>query len=124
MHKKSDINPYSSDFAPQVIGKRMARLRKERGYTQAQIAEKTGLKQNLVSDYERSKLRLNADVIIRFCKALNISADELLGLKSPRNTSPIDPLLLKRLKRIEQLPPSQKSALLKTIDTFLKGANR
>jgi len=41
-------------------------------------AGKTGLVQTLVSDYERGKLCLNADMILRFATALEVSTDELL----------------------------------------------
>ena len=45
---------------------------------QIELAEKTGMVQTLVSDYERGKLRLNADMILRFATALEISTDALL----------------------------------------------
>ena len=36
----------------ETIGKRIARLRKERGYTQVELAEKMNIIQTLISDYE------------------------------------------------------------------------
>ena len=41
------------------IGERIARLRKERGITQVEMAELLGLSQPVVSDYERGALRLH-----------------------------------------------------------------
>jgi len=55
-----------SDESP---GHRLARIRRERGFTQNELAEKTGLVQTLVSDYEHGKLRLNADMILLFDSA-------------------------------------------------------
>ena len=43
-----------------------------------EIAEKTGLVQELVSNYETDKLRLNADMDLRFAEVLDDSTDELL----------------------------------------------
>ena len=63
------------------LGQRLARFRKERGYTQLELSEKTGILRELISDYERGRLRPNYEVIIRFALALEISADELLGIK-------------------------------------------
>jgi DNA-binding XRE family transcriptional regulator len=37
----------------ETLGRRIARLRKERGYTQVELAEKIGIIQVLISDYER-----------------------------------------------------------------------
>jgi ribosome-binding protein aMBF1 (putative translation factor) len=47
---------------PEPFGSRLARLRKERGFTQIELASRIGLTQTLVSDYERGKLRLNVSV--------------------------------------------------------------
>jgi transcriptional regulator with XRE-family HTH domain len=60
------------------LGQRLARFRKERGYAQTELAAKIGLIQALVSDYERDKLRMNSDTILRFAGALEVSTDELL----------------------------------------------
>jgi transcriptional regulator with XRE-family HTH domain len=109
----------------ETMGQRIARLRKERGYTQAELAEKTGIIQALISDYERDKLRLHAEMVIRFAQALDVSTDELLGLRSNgKNGDKVSLRLLRRTKKIEELPSAQQKTLLKTIDTFLKGASR
>ncbi len=41
--------------------------------------------QVLVSDYELDKLGLYHDMVARFAQALDVSADELLGLKASKN---------------------------------------
>ena len=61
------------DFDKETLGQRLARIRKERGLTQKDIAERTGLIQTLVSNSERGRLRLAADMIVRFAVALEIS---------------------------------------------------
>jgi transcriptional regulator with XRE-family HTH domain len=112
----------SPDSEP--FGRRLARLRKERGLTQVGIAERVGVVQTIVSDYERGKLRLNAEMVVRFAEALEITTDELL--KPNEDGTPLrrKPSLRMqhRLEKIENLPVRQQSTLLKTIDTFLKGA--
>lgn len=52
---------------------------------------------------------------------LGVSADELLGLRAaPERTSARTARLLKRLQRIEELPPSDQKALLKFLDALLQ----
>lgn len=52
-------------------------------------------------------------------KALNVSSDELLGLKLvSEKTSPKTARLLKRLRRIEKLPPADQRAVLKLVDAL------
>jgi hypothetical protein len=45
-------------------------LRRERVLTQKEVAEQTGLVPEPVSNYELDKLRLNAEIIVRFAEVL------------------------------------------------------
>ena len=74
------------------------------------------------SDYERGKLRLNADMILRLATALEVSTDDLLQPAGPRDSKITSRKVLRRLERIEALQPAQQTVLLRTIDTFLEGA--
>jgi transcriptional regulator with XRE-family HTH domain len=107
-------------------GERLARLRKERGWTQVELAERVGITQTLLSDYERGRLRLNAKLIVQFANALETSTDELLQPKGSRSPLRRKPSLRvqRRVEKIEKLPPHQQNYLLKTIDGFLKGVSR
>jgi len=99
----------------------MARVRKARGLSQTELAQKIGSIQALVSDYERGNLRLSAEMTIRFAKALDVSADELLGLKKQaQETGTVRNRRLRRsVQEIEKLPRRDQEALLRTIEAFL-----
>lgn len=115
------------DLGKETTSQRIARLRKERGYTQVELAEKTGIPQTLSTDYERDNLRLNSEMVISVAQALEVTTDELLGIKAANGNGDnrkASLRLLRRVKRIEDLPPSQQKTLLKTIDTFLKAAGK
>ncbi len=113
------------ELGQETLGQRIARLRKEKGLTQVKLAEKMGMIQVLISDYERDKLRPHPEVIVRFAQALEVSADELLGMKQTATTGTKPSLkTLRRMRKIEELPPSQQKTLLKTIDTFIKAAEK
>lgn len=106
-----------------AIGRRLREIRKSRGLTQTELASKVGLTQTLVSDYEIGRLRLNANLVVKFAKALRLSSDHLLGIKEVAgNGSPHDRRFIRRLQEIEKLSRPEKQALLKTIDHFLRGA--
>ena len=107
----------------ETVGQRLARLRKERGWTQVELAERLGIIQSLISDYERDRLRMNPAMVVRFAAALEITTDELLRPNTAQTPLRRKPSLrvLRRLERIERLPAHQQSTLLKTIDGFLKG---
>ena len=122
----ADVGKRKTPAAPQqreeTVGQRLARLRKERGFTQVELADKTGLIQVLVSDYERGKLRLNADTLIRFARALEVSADEILGLDAEpkQKGKPRSRRIQRRLLALEQLPKRDQETVLGTIDAFLE----
>jgi transcriptional regulator with XRE-family HTH domain len=70
------------------IGARIAALRKERGLTQKELAERLAITQPVVSDYEHDVIRLPADVVVAIAKTLDVSTDALLGLKpEPRSAA-------------------------------------
>jgi len=63
----------------EIIAQRLGRLRREKGITQAEMAELLGLSQPIVSDYERGELRLHGELSVKLAEILDCSADELLG---------------------------------------------
>lgn len=102
------------------IGERLARLRRERGLTQIELAERLGIGQPIISDYERGELRLHGQVIVELTKILGVSADEILGLERTRtNGSVKNRRLMRRLQELDGLPRRDQQAILRTLDAFL-----
>lgn len=60
---------------------RMKAERIKKGYTQREIADKLNMTQQQWQKYETGKTELPTRYLAEFCKALNASADEILGLK-------------------------------------------
>ncbi len=110
------------------IGQHIACLRKERGYTQKELSNKVGINQKLLSAYEVNRLKFGTEMAICLANALEVSVDELFGLKTPKknnnNNSKPSLKILRRLKKIESLPASEQKMLLKTIDIFLKASEK
>ncbi|MBC6712423.1 helix-turn-helix domain-containing protein [Treponema sp. Marseille-Q3903] len=105
------------------IGENISRIRKSRGLTQIELGELIGINQYQISDYEIGRLHLSDEMIIRFAKALKTSSDEILGLKDSEIEKP-SLRLTKRLVKIETLSEADQKSLLKTIDMFLKAAEK
>ena len=59
------------------IGNLLSGARLKAGLTQARLAKKLRIRQNMISDYERGKRRLAPDMAKRFAKALHIKLDRL-----------------------------------------------
>ena len=59
------------------IGNLLSGARLKAGLSQAQLAEKLGIRQNMISDYERGKRRLSSTMAKRIAKILNIKVDRI-----------------------------------------------
>ena len=59
------------------VGNLLAGARLKAGMTQAQLARKLGIRQNMISDYERGKRRISSSMAKRISKALHINVDRL-----------------------------------------------
>lgn len=109
---------------PETLGARIARLRRDKGMTQVELAERLQVSQPVVSDYENDVIRLPADVVVQIAQVLGASTDELLGIKAAaRATGTTTQIknrrLYRRMQQIEQLPRRDQDALLRTIEAFI-----
>ena len=109
----------ATDSGAVQIGERLALLRKKRGITQVEMAEKLGSTQSVISKYEKGEYRLHAELIVRLAQILRISADHLLGIKEVAELE--EPAgqrgLWKQLRLIAQLPDRDQRAVLRLIST-------
>lgn len=108
----------------ETLGHRIARLRREKGMTQTELAERLQVSQPVVSDYENDVIRLPADVVVQIAEILAASTDELLGMKTPATRSAStnsikNRRLYRRMQEIEKLPRRDQEALLRTIEAFI-----
>jgi len=122
MPRKSTLKLPPIDLGDETIGERIARLRKERGYSQEALAKKMGIVRVLVSDYEKGRIRPHPEMVARFALAFGVATDSIIGLK-PSNSSGHKPNLAiqKRMRKIEELPSAKRRVILQTIDGFIKG---
>jgi len=114
-----EVVPLPDDKA---FGMRLKEIRKRRGVTQVDLAQRLGIHQSLISQYEHGSIRLHGALIVRFAQALGTTADQILSLKTDSesgNGHPLDRRFVKRLQKLDKLSAHEKKALLTTIDAFL-----
>ena len=107
-------------------GERLAQMRIERGFTQSGLSEVVDIRQSVISEYESGRTRLHAEVLIRFADVFGVSVDELLGRKKRIGRPPIPPGLkiLRRTEKLQKLPKSDQTHILKTLDMLIRDAQR
>lgn len=60
------------------VGNLLAGARLKAGLTQAELADKLGIRQNMVSDYERGRRTYSDDMAKRLSKTLKVKEEHLL----------------------------------------------
>ena len=118
MARKLQLQPILSPVSATQIGKNLAAVRKSNGLTQTQLAELIGIRQRLVSDYEIGRTSISAEMISRFCCALNCSASDIINVESSQKKPSLR--IIKRMNAIEALPEATKKHILKTLDDSIK----
>lgn len=106
------------------FGARLRRLRKAKGFTQVELAAAIGSSQRMVTYYETHDGVPAAAVLLKMAEVLGVEADELLGIKSVRMRqepeSPENIRLWRKLRQVEQLPPSERRHLLQIIEAMVE----
>lgn len=120
-----DLESMTKHSPLEGFGPRLTALRQSQGLTQTELGKAAGISQRMVAYYELESAQPPGALLVDFARALQVSADELLGLApaAPR-VSPKTARLLKRLQRIEELPPADQRAVLKLVDAMLDTRRR
>jgi transcriptional regulator with XRE-family HTH domain len=107
-----------------AIGKSLQSIRKRRGFTQKELAEKIGLTREAVASYEAGRSNLMITTLLDIAAVLRVSVNEILGLKGQAVEITITRRWAKRMDIIENLPESVKKHILRTLDDVIKANTR
>jgi len=84
------------------LGQKLKDLRKARGLTQLQVAERVGISKAMVSSYELSTRQPSYDILIRLALLFGVSTDHLLGIDR-KQTLDVSGLTETQIHLLEQL---------------------
>jgi transcriptional regulator with XRE-family HTH domain len=107
-----------------IFGSVLVKLRKQRGLTQAQLAEKMGTTKRAIAYYERSMKNPSIGTIVKIAEALGIQKEKLLKTPNAKNGKedalPIarSRMLQKAWETATKLPMKDQQYLAKTIQTL------
>ena len=101
------------------LGDRIQQLRKERGWSQAELATRIDSDARQVSRYENNKITPSLDALARIAETLDISLDYLVFDHAPRRplhtpTTGIED----RLTNIAELNQTDRDTITNTIDAL------
>ena len=112
-----EVNAVSVDYIS--IGNRIKELRTEKGWTQAKLAEKSGVEPSNISHIERAATKLSLPTLVNIANALGVTLDEIaygsLVKSSHISIQMIDEILAdcspEELKSIAEVMKTTKSIL-------------
>lgn len=99
------------------IGNRIIELRKQKGWSQTQLAKAIEASRDMIGKYERNDNLPSIEVAFKLADVFEVSVDYLLG--KGKHAS-YDNETIKRLEDIETLDQQTRTTLFKVIDTFLR----
>lgn len=108
-----------------ALGGRIARIRKEQGITQAQLAELIGVTQQTINSYKTGRRRVPVSLLPAIAKRLGVAVEALLGddSKAVAKRGPV-PKLQQQMDRITQLPRARQQFVMEVIESVLAQASR
>lgn len=99
------------------LGKRIKKCRKAMGFTQAELAEVSGLSPNFISVVERGKSSASAENVMQLCKALDVSADYLLFGEEERE---VDIELQQSFMRMNRMEEDKRTNLKEVLAPLIR----
>lgn len=103
-------------FDMRTIGNRLLLIRKRMGMTQTEVAEAAGLSDRTYADIERGTVNMRTETLLRICKVLHITPDEIL-------TQPDEEPALQEQELWERLSvcnPRDRAVALRLLRVFLQ----
>lgn len=99
------------------IGDRIAQLRKQKGWSQTELAKNIEASREAIGKYERNEAVPSVETAKKIADAFNVTLDYLVDETA---ASSFDKQTVNRIKSIEQLNPEDKSHLFAVLDAFLR----
>lgn len=111
---------------PPPFGAKLAALRKERGFTQAELAGRLDVSAKMVDYYERRARNPSTEIATKVAAVFGVSVAFVLGEGAPpssKKTKPGPPSRLEeRLEKVRKLPRRQQEFVIRMLDTIIEQA--
>jgi transcriptional regulator with XRE-family HTH domain len=110
------------------FGERLQAIRKARGLTHVQLAQAADTTQRAISYYETEPGFPPAPAVIALASALQVTTDQLLGVKPPRleraRGDSETRRQWKRFQRITTLPERDRKAVIRLVNSLAASSSR
>ncbi|MBZ0253529.1 MAG: helix-turn-helix domain-containing protein [Candidatus Methylomirabilis sp.] len=102
-----------------TLGEKIAALRKQREWTQEDLAEKVGVSKVQVSRWETGRMRPSRNTLKQIAAVLGVHYDDLRSSGPPLALDGADSGLSEKLRQVQELDPEDQAMILRMIDTLV-----
>ena len=104
------------------IGAQIRKFRRERDWTQAELAEFVGIDKRNISRYESGNIEPRKSTLLKFADALHVDVQDLLGVARADTNAEVeeDPELSRLFRDVSKLPEKDKEALKRIISLVVR----
>jgi len=101
------------------IGKKISELRKEKGWSQGELAKAVSASRDIIGKYERGEHSPSIEMTTKLAEALDVTVDFLLGKE---RFGKYYKEVIQRLEGIQNMDESTRGKLFDIIDTYIRDA--
>ena len=98
-----------------AVGQRVARMRRDGGFTQEQLAEAIEIQPVTLSRLETGDRALSLSTLARISEALNVGLGDLLDVERDVPARDVPPEEAEVVRLFRTLPPGQKDVVLRLL---------
>ena len=104
------------------VGNPDNRIEKEQNLSQAQLAKKIGIKQQILAGYEIASRRIPVSMLFPIAAALFVRVEDLLGINYKSKPGPMSKIE-RKIEFIKTLPENKQKKILELIDSAVEIAS-
>lgn len=105
-----------------MLGNRIRECRKERGFSQEILAEKSGVSTNTISRIEGGQMAMSVGILQKIVKALGGDANTLLGVSTEVNETEI--WVSAFSSRVQELKENEQEILKHTMNALIESMEK
>lgn len=102
-----------------TLGDKISLLRKQKNFSQGDLADKMGVSRDAIGKYERGDIMPTADKAKKMADLLAVSLDFLMS-DAAKEDALMDKDMLYRMQEVQKLPDAEKDKIVSIVDAFIR----
>lgn len=100
------------------MSERIRTIRRQKGLTQAELGQRIGVSQQVVTNYERGLREPTLETMLKIAGVFDVTLEQLVGAKPIKPDEQTSRALQRRIERVKALPPDKQKAFITFVDAL------